>query len=31
VMDSLHLRDPANYKNPYDQRITRTRARYTFS
>ena len=31
VLYSLFLRNPSVYKNPYDQRITRTRARYTFS
>jgi len=31
VLYSLSLRAPGQYKNPYSQRITRTRARYTFS
>ena len=31
VLYSLSLRNPSVYPNPYDRRITRTRARYTFS
>ena len=31
ILYSLSLRNPSQYKNPYSQRITRTRARYTFS
>jgi hypothetical protein len=31
VLYSLHLRNPCQFKDPYAQRIARTRARYTFS
>jgi hypothetical protein len=31
VLYSLHLLQPGNYADPYVDRITRTRARYTFS